>query len=253
MLVLKRLAMFVWSLVGLVAVAVLMLSLVGPWADQIVELLGSSRAAFVTLCVLVAVLAAGLVATFVRSLVMRKPRHVVVTNMEDGAIVVTRDALASQASHVVATTPGLVARDVFVNVKRKGTVDVRVRVEPAQTINVMETGPVVHDALVDELKLLCGEHLDKVCVEFMRAKDPSLAQGSTAALSSEAPLAADTTSEITIPVGQDAPAGALAGTVEMPESDSVLEASAPAVSMKPAGSSDPTPVTFDTQEENTHE
>lgn len=203
MLILKRLAMFLWSLVSLVAVAVLLLSLVGPWANQIVDWLNSSRTAAVVLYAFVAILVMGLLVVLVRSLVTRKPRHVVVTNMEDGAIVVTRDAIASQVSHVVAATPGLVARDVFVNIRRKGTVDVRARIEPAQSVNVMVVGPEVHDALVDELKLLCGDHLDKVCVEFMRAKDPSLAHTSTAETATEAALSPETTSEITIPVGQD--------------------------------------------------
>lgn len=171
--IIKRILMFLWSLAGLLGVCALGLTTFGPWTKQVRAAMAASDPFFYATEILIAVLAVGLFILLLRSLFSRRATQVVVDTFGDGEITVTRDAIASQAAHIVSATAELHARDVYVNIRRRNRVDVRVRVEPQATIDIMSIGPVLHDRLVDELRLLCGDCLDKVSVEFLEAQDPS--------------------------------------------------------------------------------
>lgn len=167
----KRLCLAVWSLAGLFFSLALGLTRFGRWTSEATALLAVDAYLYaVQVCG--AILLAGLVVTLVRALFSRRPGSVEVASVEGGSVTITRDAIASQAAHVVGSDGTCVARDVIVTSGRRGSVDVHVKVLPYNSLDVMAKGPELHDRLMRELSALCGDRLDRVSVEFLEAQQP---------------------------------------------------------------------------------
>ena len=167
----KRLCLAVWSLAGLFLSLALGLTRFGRWTSEATALLAVDAYLYaVQVCG--AILLAGLVVTLVRALFSRRPGSVEVASVEGGSVTITRDAIASQAAHVVGSDGTCVARDVIVTSGRRGSVDVHVKVLPYNSLDVMAKGPELHDRLMRELSALCGDRLDRVSVEFLEAQQP---------------------------------------------------------------------------------
>ena len=167
----KRLCLAVWSLAGLFFSLALGLTRFGRWTSEATALLAVDAYLYaVQVCG--AILLAGLVVTLVRALFSRRPGSVEVASVEGGSVTITRDAIASQAAHVVGSDGTCVARDVIVTSGRRGSVDVHVKVLPYNSLDVIAKGPELHDRLVRELSALCGDRLDRVSVEFLEAQQP---------------------------------------------------------------------------------
>ena len=167
----KRLCLAVWSLAGLFFSLALGLTRFGRWTSEATALLAVDAYLYaVQVCG--AILLAGLVVTLVRALFSRRPGSVEVASVEGGSVTITRDAIASQAAHVVGSDGTCVARDVIVTSGRRGNVDVHVKVLPYNSLDVIAKGPELHDRLVRELSALCGDRLDRVSVEFLEAQQP---------------------------------------------------------------------------------
>lgn len=167
----KRLCLAVWSLAGLFFSLALGLTRFGRWTSEATALLAVDAYLYaVQVCG--AILLAGLVVTLVRAIVSRSSGSVEVASVEGGSVTITRDAIASQAAHVVGSDGTCVARDVIVTSGRRGSVDVHVKVLPYNSLDVMAKGPELHDRLVRELSALCGDRLDRVSVEFLEAQQP---------------------------------------------------------------------------------
>lgn len=168
----KRLCLGIYSLAGFAALAALGLTVVGPWTERASRLF-SYEWYFYTVLVLAGILAFGLLVCLLRALFSRRERAIVVCEVDGDRVSVTRDAIASQASHIVANDGICIAEDVFVTVGRHGVVDVDVKVSPRSSVDIRKKGPSMHDKLVRELEALCGDSLGSVSIEFLEAQQPS--------------------------------------------------------------------------------
>ena len=179
----KRFCLVVWSLAGLFAVWAMAAAVFGgeSWFRWLC-VIGGSRACASLVNVPVArlaieacllVLVSGLVIILLRGLLSHRVDSVEVATLEGGRVTITRDAIASQAAHVVTADGTASARDVIVTNGRHGDVDVHVKVLPHNSVDVMSRGPELQARLVRELSALCGNHLDRVSVEFLEAEQPT--------------------------------------------------------------------------------
>ncbi len=199
----RRFILFVFSLAGLFALAVLVLPLFGLGEVEIVVLMSypAFQIAFKTG---LGMLTAWLVFGLLRSLFARRPKESIsVMDIDGGTITVTRSAVASQASHIVEALELGVAKDVHVSPAKHGLVAVDVRVTPYESIDVVSEAPILHEALVTGLSAMCGDRLGEVNVEFLEPQHASslveVASDEDEAGEEQA-SAADSTGDITIPM-----------------------------------------------------
>lgn len=214
----KRLCLAVWALAGIFTLLALGLTWVGPWtnvASALMVINGYWMALEVCFCIT----AVGLVVTLLRALFSRRVKTVEVTTVDGGVISVTRAAIASQASHIVEADGSCVAARVSVSAKPRGHVRVHVRVLPHESVDVVEKGAELHEELCLGLAAVCGDKLEDVSLEFVEPEavttavqtapaeyeaDEAVADAAgAAAIAAVAvkPDAADSTSEITVPMG----------------------------------------------------
>lgn len=162
----KRFCTFIYSLAGLLCLAALGLTWIGPWTDQACALF-SNDWYFMTVEVLAAILAVGLIISLFRSIFSRQVKNVEITNVDGGTISVSRDAIASQAKHIVESDGTCSAERVYVSAKKRGHVRVHVRVLPHESVDVVQKGEQLHEELVSGLASVCGDKLEDVSLEFV--------------------------------------------------------------------------------------
>ncbi|MDY2788487.1 MAG: alkaline shock response membrane anchor protein AmaP [Atopobium sp.] len=169
----KRFCLFIYSLAGLLLFAVTALTLTSPWEEHMSALLLIPEYTYV-LAVLAALTVLGLLATFITACTGRVPTVVVVAQTDEGDITVSREAIASQAAHVVAAAGDAQARDVYVNIGRNNKVDVFVKVVPFASMDVVVRGPELMEQLTTNLALLCGEHVGSVHISYLDARQATV-------------------------------------------------------------------------------
>lgn len=214
----KRLCLAVWSLAGVFTLAALGLTWAGPWTD-VASALMVINGYWMALEVCFCITAVGFVVTLLRALFSRRVKTVEVTTVDGGVISVTRAAIASQASHIVEADGSCAAARVSVSAKPRGHVRVHVRVLPHESVDVVEKGAQLHEELCLGLAAVCGDKLEDVSLEFVEPEavttavqaapaeyeaDEAVADAAGAvAITAVAvePGAADSTSEITVPMG----------------------------------------------------
>ncbi len=214
----KRLCLALWSLASAFVLVALGLTWVGPWRDVMSSLMCVDAWFYaVEICFVVAM--AGLVVTLLRALFSRRVRTVEVVTVDGGVISVAKEAIASQAAHVVEADGTCVASKVSVSAKPRGHVRVHVRVTPREAVDVVEKGAELHTELVSGLAAVCGDKVENVSLEFVtpesvRFAAPAPADAAKDAETDEAPVAVevsigapDSTSEITVPMGGTVSAG----------------------------------------------
>lgn len=172
----KRLCLVVFSLAGLFSLAALALTWFGPWTEAATVLL-SLDAYVVVLAVCMAITLLGLLVELFRGLFSRRVRTVEVAVVDGGAITVTREAIASQASHIVEADGTCTASRVRVDAKPRGHVRVFVRVLPAESLDVIAKGAELHEELVQGLAAVCGDKLEDVSLEFVEPRTVSVVAG----------------------------------------------------------------------------
>lgn len=162
----KRLCLFVFGLAGLVAVAILALSWVGPWTAQVRSWLERPWF-FLVLEVLVCLLAVGLLACVLVSLFApRNPKETVVAEVEGGKITVTRHAIVSQVRHVIEADGRFKASSIHVRVRKRGNVRVSVRIMPTHPVDVIAEGERMYAVLGEGLAKICGDSVKSINVVF---------------------------------------------------------------------------------------
>lgn len=203
----KRLCMVVYVLASLFALGALALTWYGPWTAGASALL-TIDAYSMALLACMAVSVFGLVVLLARALVVRKVRTVEVASVDGGTISVTRDAIAAQAAHIVEADGTCRADRVTVDAKPRGSVRVRVRVLPRETVDVVLKGAELHEELVGGLAAVCGDTVESVSLEFVEPESVTLAQAGEATgpapedeASPAVPEPSDATSEITVSMG----------------------------------------------------
>lgn len=166
----KRLCLFVFGLGGLLALAALVLPWFGPWTSEATALLGVDEY-YVAVEALVLVTALGCLICLLRSIFKRNRKIVIVAKEGGDQITVTRDAIASQATHVIEEDGAYVAKRVSVWAKKRGHVRVAARVQPQVTVDTVAAGKDLHDRLVAGLTTVCGDNVDSVDLEFLNAAE----------------------------------------------------------------------------------
>lgn len=207
----KRLCKVVFALAGLFTLAALALTWMGPWRDVASAMMVVDTYWYaIQVCGAVTVL--GLVVQLFSGLFSRKVRTVQVATVDGGAITVTREAIASQATHIVEADGTCTAAKVHVDAKPRGHVRVHVRVLPHETLDVVVKGAQLHEELLQGLAGVCGNTVEDVSLEFVepRSYTDARAAGEDASgapveisvsLGADEPGEPDSTSEITVPMG----------------------------------------------------
>ena len=209
----KRLCKVVFALAGLFSLGALGLTWLGPWRD-VASALMVVDGYWYALQACFAVTAIGLVIMLFQGLFARKTRTVQVATVDGGAIIVTREAIASQAEHIVEADGTCTASRVHVDAKPRGHVRVAVRVLPHETTDVVVKGAQLHEELMQGLSAVCGNTVEDVSLEFVEPRSYTDARADAdedgfADVSAEdvaeaeqgQAAAADSTSEITVPMG----------------------------------------------------
>ena len=213
----KRFCMFVFGLAGLLGVIALALTWVGPWTAQASALM-SIENYFCAVEVCVAIALVIMLVVLLRAIFARSVRTIEVTTVNGGTISVSRDAIASQATHIVEADGTCSADRVDVKAKKSGHVRVHVRVLPHESVDVVAKGAELHDELVRGLASVCGDKIDRVSLEFIEPESVTVATPASATESEPLPEAApayeppaveetepaerlDSTSEITVSMG----------------------------------------------------
>ena len=207
----KRLCRVVFALAGLFSLGALGLTWLGPWRD-VASALMVVDGYWYALQACLAVTAVGLVVMLFQGLFARKTRTVQVATVDGGAITVTREAIASQAEHIVEADGTCTASRVHVDAKPRGHVRVAVRVLPHETTDVVVKGAQLHEELMQGLSAVCGNTVEDVSLEFVEPRSYADARADAdgfveAAVEDVAEAEqgqaapADSTSEITVPMG----------------------------------------------------
>ena len=209
----KRLCKVVFALAGLFSLGALGLTWLGPWRD-VASALMVVDGYWYALQACFAVTAIGLVVMLFQGLFARKTRTVQVATVDGGAITVTREAIASQAEHIVEADGTCTASRVHVDAKPRGHVRVAVRVLPHETTDVVVKGAQLHEELMQGLSAVCGNTVEDVSLEFVEPRSYTDARADAdedgfadvtvedvAGAEQGQAAAADSTSEITVPMG----------------------------------------------------
>lgn len=209
----KRLCKVVFALAGLFSLGALGLTWLGPWRD-VASALMVVDGYWYALQACFAVTAIGLVVMLFQGLFARKTRTVQVATVDGGAITVTREAIASQAEHIVEADGTCTASRVHVDAKPRGHVRVAVRVLPHETTDVVVKGAQLHEELMQGLSAVCGNTVEDVSLEFVEPRSYTDARAdadedgfadvtveNVAEAEQGQAAAADSTSEITVPMG----------------------------------------------------
>ena len=220
----KRLCLFVFGLAGLLALTALVLPWFGPWTSEATALLGVGEY-YIAVEALVLVTALGCLICLLRSIFKRNRKTVIVAKEGGDQITVTRDAIASQATHVIEEDGAYIAKHVSVWAKKRGHVRVAARVQPQMTVDTVAAGKDLHDRLVAGLTTVCGDNVDSVDLEFLNAAEyaPTSAPADDYALAAS-DLAAGSPSTVdytaatvaTDPSGDDSSAEAATASADAP-------------------------------------
>lgn len=166
----KRLCLFVFGLGGLLALTALVLPWYGPWTVEATALLGVDEY-YMAVEVLVLITALGCLICLLRSIFKRNRKVVIVSQRDGDQITVSRDAISSQATHVIEEDGTFKAKRVNVWAKKRGHVRVYARVQPQMTVDTVRAGEELHDKLVAGLTTVCGDNVDSVDLEFTNAAE----------------------------------------------------------------------------------
>jgi hypothetical protein len=199
--------MVVFAVAGIVCLAALALPWYGPVGHEATAMLTIDWY-YIAVEVTIAITLVGLLVVLIRALVTPKVDSIIIDNLEGGQITVSRDAIASQASHIVEADGTCQADDVEVRAKKKGDIRVKVRVLPYSTVDVTAKASELHDALTTGLAALCADKLKSVSLEFLEPQTPTDVPDPYATPTADAEVeasetpsfAADPTGDITVPL-----------------------------------------------------
>lgn len=165
---LTRVLRIITSFSGIVALLMLGMPWIGPFKKGATALM-SFDWYFIAVEVFTAIALLGLLVTLLRAIFAHPDKNVLVTTVDGGQISVSRDAIASQASHIVESDGTLKCQRVFVT-ERRGVVNVAVRVLPRESIDVVARGGQLHSDLLSGLAAVCGDKVGTVSIDFTTPK-----------------------------------------------------------------------------------
>lgn len=163
----KRLFMFLFGLAGILSLAALSLSWVGPWTSQVRSLILESSWCFIMLEILVCITGVGLLGCVLVSLFApRNPKDTVVAEVGGSKITITRTAIISQARHIIEADGTCAVASVRVRMGKRGNIRVNVKVTPHLPVNVIDRGTILHSELEQGLAKVCGDCVRSIGIMF---------------------------------------------------------------------------------------
>lgn len=200
----RRLCLLVFGLSGLLALAALSLTWVGPWTEVARTLLREKHWYLITLEALVCIAGCGLFVCVLRALFTpRNPRETVIAEVDGGNITVTRTAIVSQTRHVIEADGLFVANSIHVRTRKRGHVRVHVKVKPRRPVDVVAAGEELYARLEAGLAKVCGQSVQSISIVFTEPEQPddteavATYQGERGAVASE-----QTTSIVQVPAAR---------------------------------------------------
>lgn len=163
----KRFCYIIYVLASTFVLLALGLTCYGPWTQQALQLLYLKPYLIAFNCSLI-ISVFGLFVVLSRALFTRKVTRLTVETVDGGTISVTKEAIASQAAHIVEEDGTCIAHRVNVQISKVNTVAVQVDVLPKETVDVTRKGPELHGALEKGLATVCGSCVSGINLSFVK-------------------------------------------------------------------------------------
>ena len=181
----KRFCLIVFSIAGILTLAALALPWIGPWQKLAAGLITGNGIYFTALEVLFCITAVGLLVLLFRAIFARKnSKNILVTSVDGGQITVARDAIASQAAHIIEEDGTCTAVRVDVDARKRSNIKVNARVLPSTSVDVISKGSELHSRLAAGLAAVCGDNISSISIEF---EEPEEITSAVAPASASAP------------------------------------------------------------------
>lgn len=162
----KRFCLILFSLSGMLCLAALALPWVGPWRREAASLMGLT-VYFSIVEVLFCITVLGLAILLFRALFARSnKKNILVTSVDGGQISVSRDAIASQAAHIIEEDGMFTAVRVDVDARKRSKIRVHARVLPSTSVDVTVRGNELHNRLATGLAAVCGNNIASISLDF---------------------------------------------------------------------------------------
>lgn len=139
----------------------------GPWTYQATNLL-FTKPYLIVLNACAAISIFGLVVILFRALFIRKTVKLTVTTVEGGTISVTKDAISSQAAHIIEEDGTCLAHRVNVQISKNNSVAVQIDILPKEPVDVTVKGPELYNALQSGLAIVCGPCVSSINLSFIK-------------------------------------------------------------------------------------
>lgn len=145
----------------------LVLTWFGPWTYQATNLL-FTKPYLIVLNACAAISIFGLVVILFRALFIRKTVKLTVATVEGGTISVTKDAISSQAAHIIEEDGTCLAHRVNVQISKNNSVAVQIDILPKEPVDVTVKGPELYSALQSGLAIVCGPCVSSINLSFIK-------------------------------------------------------------------------------------
>lgn len=139
----------------------------GPWTYQATNLL-FTKPYLIVLNACAAISIFGLVVILFRALFIRKTVKLTVATVEGGTISVTKDAISSQAAHIIEEDGTCLAHRVSVQISKNNSVAVQIDILPKEPVDVTVKGPELYNALQTGLAIVCGPCVSSINLSFIK-------------------------------------------------------------------------------------
>ncbi len=151
----KRFCYILYVLASAFVFLALALTWFGPWTHQATNLL-FTKPYLIALNACAAISIFGLVVVLFRALFIRKTVKLTVATVEGGTISVTKDAISSQAAHIIEEDGTCLAHRVNVQISKNNSVAVQIDILPKEPVDVTAKGSEFYNALQSGLAIVCG-------------------------------------------------------------------------------------------------
>lgn len=139
----------------------------GPWTYQATNLL-FTKPYLIALNACAAISIFGLVVVLFRALFIRKTVKLTVATVEGGTISVTKDAISSQAAHIIEEDGTCLAHRVNVQISKNNSVAVQIDILPKEPVDVTVKGSELYNNLQSGLAIVCGPCVSSINLSFIK-------------------------------------------------------------------------------------
>lgn len=163
----KRFCYILYVFASVFVFLALALTWFGPWTYQATNLL-FTKPYLIVLNACAAISIFGLVVILFRALFIRKTVKLTVATVEGGTISVTKDAISSQAAHIIEEDGTCLAHRVNVQISKNNSVAVQIDILPKEPVDVTVKGPELYSALQSGLAIVCGPCVSSINLSFIK-------------------------------------------------------------------------------------